>query len=93
MSAPSNVTLFVDLLENYVYFYEECNPVITEAYVTGLVALIREHLESLSEVAGSDAASVADAKIHLDQVIEYIERKQKDDETAERFSKIDVAVE
>jgi len=93
MSAPSNVTLFVDLLENYVYFYEENNPVITEAYVTGLVALIREHLESFNELVGADASAVAEAKTHFVQVVDYIERKQTDDKTAERFARIDVTLE
>lgn len=92
-AAPSNVTLFVDLLENYVYFFEENNPVITEAYISGLVALIWEHLESMNGLLGADATSVADAKTHFNQVIQYIEGKKSEEETAERFAKIVVTVE
>ena len=77
-------------MEHYLYFYEENNPVITAAYVTGLVALIKEHLDTLSTVSGTDGAAVGEARSHFEQVIEYIRRKKREDETAGRFLQIDL---
>ena len=41
---PSNGDLFIDLLEDYVYFFENKNPVISKAFIDGLVSLIKDHL-------------------------------------------------
>ena len=88
MAAPGNVYLFVDLLEHYVHFFEHKNPVITEAYVTGLIALIREHLQG-SKAAGSAASmAVATADAQFQQLLNDIQRKQNDSELAERFKLI-----
>lgn len=85
MSSSSNFTLFVDLLEQYVYFFEEKNPVITDAYVSGLIALIGEHLDSLTNSNVS-----VDGQAHFNEVLEYIKRKKSADETAERFAQIKI---
>mmetsp|Transcript_28049 Transcript_28049/g.42774 ORF Transcript_28049/g.42774 Transcript_28049/m.42774 type:complete len:1139 (+) Transcript_28049:153-3569(+) len=85
MSSSSNFTLFVDLLEQYLYFFEENNPVITDAYVSGLIALIGEHLDSLTNSNVS-----VDGQAHFNEVLEYIKRKKSSDETAERFAQIKI---
>jgi hypothetical protein len=82
------VSLFVDLLEQYVYFYEQNNPAISDTYITGLVALVREHLDSMTGLAGLDATAVGDARSHFLEVIEYITRKKATDETSSRFALI-----
>merc|ERR1712238_59702 len=48
MASSSNVHLFIDILDNYVYYFEKENPLITEKFVSGLIALINEHLSSTS---------------------------------------------
>mmetsp|Transcript_6823 Transcript_6823/g.10358 ORF Transcript_6823/g.10358 Transcript_6823/m.10358 type:complete len:1119 (+) Transcript_6823:83-3439(+) len=85
MSSSSNFTLFVDLLEQYVYFFEEENPVITNAYVSGLIALIGEHLDSLI-----DSHVSVEGQAHFNEVLDYIRRKKKADDTAERFAQIKI---
>lgn len=87
----SNVQLFVDLLEQYVFFFEKKNPLITHNYVTGLVALIREHLNNL-ESHGIDPRVVADARGQFSEVIRHIKRKKTDEATSELFSPIQVDV-
>jgi vacuolar protein sorting-associated protein 35 len=82
---PAHVSLFVDLLEHYVYFFEKRNPLITHAYITGLVALIKEHLGNLNSF-GSDG----EAKAHLTEVLRYIKQKSVDKDTVELFSQLQI---
>jgi Vacuolar protein sorting-associated protein 35 len=89
-SDPRNGYLFVDLLEDYLYFFEEGNPVITDAYITGLVALIQEHLESVNGMLGMEAHAIADAQCQFLAVCDYIKTKKADSQTAERFGRISI---
>jgi vacuolar protein sorting-associated protein 35 len=84
---PAHVNLFVDLLEHYVYFFERKNPLITHAYVTGLVALIKEHLSNLSAL-GKDE----EAKDQFLEVVRYIKQKKTDAESAELFSHVQIGM-
>lgn len=70
-SNPAHVTLFVDLLEHYVFFFEKGNPSVAHTYISGLIALIKEHLNSL---VGSE--SLSEAKEHFQEIIRYILRKK-----------------
>jgi vacuolar protein sorting-associated protein 35 len=84
---PACISLFVDLLEHYMYFFEKKNPLITHAYITGLIALINEHLNSLNAI-GSDK----EAKAHFVEVIRYIKKKQMDSsDVSEMFSQIKIS--
>ena len=83
---PACVTLFVDLLEHYLYFFEKKNPLITHAYITGLIALINEHLNSMNAI-GNDK----EAKEHFVEVIRYIKKKKMDSsDVSEMFSHIQI---
>jgi vacuolar protein sorting-associated protein 35 len=81
---PAYVSLFVDLLEHYIFFFENKNPLITHAYITGLVALIKEHLSNVNTV-GSDQT-----KAHFLEVIRYIQQRKEDAEVAEMFSHVEI---
>ena len=80
---PAHINLFVDLLEHYVFFFEKKNPLITHAYVTGLVALIQEHLSNLNALE-----SDGEAKAQFLEVIRYIKHRKADADVAELFSQI-----
>jgi vacuolar protein sorting-associated protein 35 len=86
---PSNVGLFVDLLEHYVYFFEKKNPMIKDGYITGLIALIKEHVSNLGSFGG-DSSAVSDSKAQFLEVVRYIKRKKAEDTTAELFASIQV---
>jgi vacuolar protein sorting-associated protein 35 len=86
---PSNLGLFVDLLEHYVYFFEKKNPVIKSAYITGLIALIKEHVTNLSSFGG-DSSAVSDSKAQFLEVVRYIKQKKTEGTTAEMFASIRV---
>jgi vacuolar protein sorting-associated protein 35 len=80
-----NVGLFVDLLEHYVFFFEKKNPVISHSYITGLVSLIKEHFNTLSDDSG-----VAQAKTHFAELVRYIKAKKSNDSSSELFSPVQV---
>ena len=85
MSSSSNVQLFVEILDYYVYYYEIENPSITDKFVSGLVALINEHFESIG-VTGS--TSIAETRAYYEQILDQIKKKKTKDGTKERFSLI-----
>ena len=79
-----HISLFVDLLEHYVFFFEMRNALITPAYITGLIALIKEHIGNLNSFQ-------ADAEATNDQflaVVRYIKQKKIDPISAELFAPV-----
>ena len=90
MASSAHVQLFVDILDQYVYFYENECPVITDKFVSGLVALITEHMENIGAPT-TDSVAVAEARGHFEQTIRYIKMKKNDEETAELFAPIQLA--
>jgi vacuolar protein sorting-associated protein 35 len=85
-ASPSNVGLFVDLLDHYVFFFEKKNPLITHAYVSGLVALIKEHISNVDSFGGD--ASIVEARNHFQAVVRYIRQKKSEGATAELFAPV-----
>ena len=85
MSSSSNVQLFVEILDYYVYYYEIDNPSITDKFVSGLIALINEHFESIG-VTGS--TSIAETRAYYEQILDQIKRKKNENRTKERFGLI-----
>jgi len=85
MSSSSNVQLFVEILDYYVYYYEIENPSITDKFVSGLIALINEHFDSIG-ITGSTA--IAETRAYYEQILDQIRRKKIEDATKERFDLI-----
>ena len=85
MSSSSNVQLFVEILDYYVYYYEIENPSITDKFVSGLIALINEHFESIG-VTGS--TTIAETRAYYEQILDQIKRKKNENRTKERFGLI-----
>ena len=81
----SNMVLFVDLLEHYLFFLENKNPAVTAAYVTGLGALIKEYLRN-----ATDARVVLPAKTHFISLAKDIKRKKVAESTSELFAGIEI---
>ena len=82
MTSSINVQLFVEILDYYVYYYEIENPSITDKFVSGLIALINEHFDSIG-ISGSSA--ISDSRAYYGHIIDKIKKKKVDDE---RFSLI-----
>ena len=88
---PANLKLFVDLLDHYLFFFEKSSPAITGNYITGLVALIKEHADNLGQFGGVDSTAVGEAKAHFLETVRHIKKMKEKSETAERFADIDVS--
>lgn len=84
MGSNSNVQLFVEILDYYVYYFEIGNPVITDKFVSGLIALINEHFDSIA----LPSAAIVETRAYYDQVLDQIRRKKMKDETKEQFRMI-----
>lgn len=83
----SNLSLFVDLLEHYLYFFEKKCPTISGNYITGLAALIKEHTNNLGHMGGP----VASAREHFTQIVRHIKAMKDKPESSEQFATIDVS--
>jgi len=80
MASPSNVYLFIDILDRYVFYFEKGTPLITDAFVSRLIALINEHLTG----SGNQ-----DNLAHYKQILKYIQRKKvKRGSGDEKFLKV-----
>ncbi|KAG6776595.1 hypothetical protein POTOM_020116 [Populus tomentosa] len=79
------VTLFVEILNKYLYFFEKGNPQVTSAAIQGLVELITNEMQSDSTTP--DPASEA----FFASTIRYIQfQKQKGGVVGEKFGPIKV---
>ena len=74
---PSNLRLFVDILEHYLYFFEKQNPSISGNYITGLVALIKEHSDNMGQFGGVDSSAIGDAKQHFLEIVRHIKKMKE----------------
>ena len=85
IASVCNPSLFVEILDHYVYYYENDNPIIQVRYLSGLIALINEQLGSEANATPSAATEA-----HYKNTLEYIKNRQTSAETAEKFSKIEL---
>lgn len=88
---PENIYLFVGLLDHYFFFFEKKNPVITHAYVSGLVALIKEHLSNIGGAFGGPPSPVVvDARAQFLEIVRCIRLKKEEADSAEHFAAVTV---
>jgi vacuolar protein sorting-associated protein 35 len=84
MSSSMHVHLFVEILNQYIYYFENDNEVITEKYISGLIALINEHIENMEQ--GSEQR--AEVEAHYKNTLIHIKGMQNNEKTAEKFAGI-----
>eukprot|EP01039_Chlorochromonas_danica_P006012 gene6012-6622_t len=86
IASASNPNLFVEILDRYIYYYENENPAIEVRYLSSLIGVIKEHFSS-------DPSSVLPAvAAHYNNTIGYIKNRQNapEAEIAERFRAIEL---
>lgn len=88
----SEIHLFVDLLDHYLFFFEKKCPVISDAYITGLAALIKEHIGNLSGAMGVASPNVTNAREHYMEIVRSIKEKQGNPETKDQFAPVKVDI-
>lgn len=79
-ASPANIQLFVDILDKYVYYFENGNSYINHNFISGLYALIMEHMSSIG-----NSNLISDAREHFSQIVSYIEVKKSDPVLGEKF--------
>ena len=82
-SNPGNLQLFVDILDTYLYHFEKMNPIIVDKYISGLIALVNEHINTI----GPNVV-IAETKAQFFQIVKYIEKKKNDAASSIRFGNI-----
>lgn len=82
IASTSNPNLFVEMLDRYLYYYENENPVIQVQYISGLIALINENFSA------DPSAILPATQAHYRNTLEYIRSRQQANETRERFQAI-----
>ncbi len=81
----SHLRLFVELLEHYVFFFENKNPSISPTYISGLAALIKEHL---GNNLGSGDLGVMEARDHFTELLRYVKDRKAAEDSSELFAQI-----
>jgi len=84
MSSTSNIGLFINILDAYLNFFElEC-PVITDKFLSGLIALISEHFDNIRDFS----EATIQAQAHYNQILQHISRRKMSPETAAKFAPV-----
>jgi vacuolar protein sorting-associated protein 35 len=78
----ANPNLFVEMLDRYLYYFENDNPVIQVQYIVGLISLINETF------AADRSAVLPATEAHYRNTLGYIRSRQQQAETAEKFAPI-----
>eukprot|EP00286_Rhodomonas_abbreviata_P012555 CAMPEP_0181320120 /NCGR_PEP_ID=MMETSP1101-20121128/17947_1 /TAXON_ID=46948 /ORGANISM="Rhodomonas abbreviata, Strain Caron Lab Isolate" /LENGTH=783 /DNA_ID=CAMNT_0023427789 /DNA_START=132 /DNA_END=2483 /DNA_ORIENTATION=- len=71
MQSGMNVSLFIEILNRYIFYFEARNDKITIKYLQGLLDLVKEHLSAM------DASPEADAvRAHYKATVAHVRRMQ-----------------
>lgn len=87
VASVCNNNIFVEILDRYLYYFENDNPAIQVRYLSGLIALINEQMGS-DGTGGASGQSSAAVEAHYRNTLDYIRSRQKTAETAENFGAI-----
>ena len=68
----SQVHLFIEILNKYIYFYNQNCTSIKPKYIHGLINLIEEHISSLD-----DSTTSRNIKQHYQNTLQHINKKKQ----------------
>ncbi|KAI0126051.1 vacuolar protein sorting-associated protein 35 [Xylariales sp. AK1849] len=68
MEQATSIELFVEILDRYVYYFDQQNESVTTKYINGLIELIHSNLSTNQQ----DSASVESSKKHFKHTLENI---------------------
>ncbi|OCL11471.1 vacuolar protein sorting-associated protein 35 [Glonium stellatum] len=71
MDAAVSVELFVEILNRYVYYFDQENEAVTTRYLNGLIELIHSNLQS-----NEAASSVENPRKHFQRTLDYIASRE-----------------
>ncbi|KAH7139109.1 vacuolar protein sorting-associated protein 35 [Dendryphion nanum] len=71
MDAAVSVELFVEILNRYVYYFDQENDAVTTKYLNGLIELIHSNLQS-----NENAATLEVPRKHFQRTLDYISSRE-----------------
>ena len=80
MDTAVSVELFVEILNRYVYYFDQQNETVTTKYLNGLIELIHSNLSSNSannnqQGDTNNNSSLENPKRHFQRTLDYIRSK------------------
>ncbi|KAB5545876.1 vacuolar protein sorting-associated protein 35 [Coniochaeta sp. 2T2.1] len=72
METATSIELFVEILDRYVYYFDQRNESVTTKYLNGLIELIHSNLAGNQQ----DSASIEASKKHFYHTLEMIKSKE-----------------
>ncbi|CAJ2513019.1 Uu.00g011380.m01.CDS01 [Anthostomella pinea] len=72
MEQATSIELFVEILDRYVYYFDQSNESVTTKYINGLIELIHSNLGTNQQ----DSANVENSKRHFKHTLENIAGRQ-----------------
>ena len=73
MDTAVSVELFVEILNRYVYYFDQQNETVTVKYLNGLIELIHSNLSTNQE---ANASSLENPKKHFQRTLDYIRSRE-----------------
>ncbi|KAI1196724.1 vacuolar protein sorting-associated protein 35 [Nemania serpens] len=72
MEQATSIELFVEILDRYVYYFDQANESVTTKYINGLIELIHSNIGTNQQ----DSASIENSKRHFRHTLENIAGRQ-----------------
>ncbi|KAH6880131.1 vacuolar protein sorting-associated protein 35 [Thelonectria olida] len=72
METAASIELFVEILDRYVYYFDQQNESVTTKYLNGLIELIHSNLAGNQQ----DSASIESSRKHFHQTLDNIRSRQ-----------------
>ncbi|KAK5137487.1 hypothetical protein LTR08_008465 [Meristemomyces frigidus] len=72
MDTAVSVELFVEILNRYVYYFDQANEAVTTKYLNGLIELIHSNLSSGAAGDAKEAAGLEGPRRHFERTLAYI---------------------
>jgi len=73
MNAASNVLLFFEILNQYIYFFEHRNEYVAVKYLSSIISLINTNIAALEQPAQETAA----IRAFYNNTLQYIAARKK----------------
>lgn len=102
MDSVTNVELFVEILNRYIYYFEKQNEAVTVKYLNGLIELINNNLSNMenpdqhppssnsSSLLENDPAHISDyVMAHFRNTLYHLERRKNTGD--EKYAELEVA--
>lgn len=74
MDTAVSVELFVEILNRYVYYFDQQNEAVTIKYLNGLIELIHSNVQS-DPNEGAQNSSMENPKRHFERTLEFIKTR------------------